>query len=134
MLKYIKGISLGLIDLGYKKGDYIGILAIPSPMWTMVDLAIMAIGAICVPLFPNISEENFSFEVQQTNIKSIFVFGNQAWEILKNYRSLFIHIFNLDEKDESRQATSLNTLIQRGEKLDRQKPDLFNQLQAQIRS
>ena len=52
---------VGLYDVGLRKGNRVGILAHPSPEWTMADMAIICCGGVVVPLFANISEENFLY-------------------------------------------------------------------------
>ena len=47
----VRRCALGLIKLGVKSGDCVGLLAPSSPHWVIADLAIMSIGAISVPLF-----------------------------------------------------------------------------------
>jgi len=66
MLHDIKYFALGLRALGLKPEDRIGLLAYPSPFWTISDLAIIIAGGVTVPLFANISDDNFVFEVPQT--------------------------------------------------------------------
>ena len=42
----VRRTALGLIKLGVKAGDCVGLLAPSSPHWVITDLAIMSIGAI----------------------------------------------------------------------------------------
>src|SRR5689334_18939494 len=69
----IRYLALGLKDLGLERGTCVGIMALPSPRWTMVALAVIAAGGVFVPLFPNISDENFVFEIKQTGLQWIFI-------------------------------------------------------------
>lgn len=50
-------ISKFLQDMGVKKGDKIAIYGPTSLSWHLADLAIMAIGAITVPIYPNLKSE-----------------------------------------------------------------------------
>ena len=54
----IEIIALALKELDLKKGRGLGITANSSPIWLMMNFATMAIGALSVPIFANISQEN----------------------------------------------------------------------------
>ncbi|MFV0341152.1 MAG: AMP-binding protein, partial [Parachlamydiaceae bacterium] len=78
-LREVRYLALALLAKGLKKGDKIGILALPCARWTIADLAIMTAGGVSVPLFANIAEENFQFEVHQTEMKTVFVGEADQW-------------------------------------------------------
>jgi long-chain acyl-CoA synthetase len=46
-----------LVDKGVSPGDRVALLAQTCPEWTVCDLAIAAVGAVCVPVYPTNSEE-----------------------------------------------------------------------------
>lgn len=132
-LKQLKAISLWLHKLGVKKGDNIGILAQPSARWTIVDLACMSIGAVTVPLFGNVSSENFQFETEQAGIKIIFVSGEQEWIMWDDFKTHFTTTIALDEAPRSASVVTYEEALEKGEDLFDQNPEAFNQLLTQIR-
>lgn len=95
-IEQIKYAALGLISLGVKRGEKVGILAIPCSRWTIADYAIMAIGAVSVPIFANISSEHFIFEVTQPQITKLFVFGEEQWKLATAHKELFQKLISLD--------------------------------------
>lgn len=66
-------VSLALIKLGVKPGDKVSIVANNRPEWNMVDLGILQIGAINVPVYPTISENEYRFIFNDAEIKYAFV-------------------------------------------------------------
>lgn len=46
-----------LVEKGIRPGDRVALLAQTCPEWTMCDLAIAAVGAVCVPVYPTNSDE-----------------------------------------------------------------------------
>jgi long-chain acyl-CoA synthetase len=72
-MEQIRRLALGLKSLGVKKGDGVGIISQPSPHWLMMDLAIMLNGAVSVPMFPNVSSENFDFQIKDAEISTLFI-------------------------------------------------------------
>lgn len=103
MLAQIRSVALALRATGMKKGDPVIIYAYPSIKWTIVDLAIMAAGGVAVPVFINISPENFKFQVTQTNAKIIFIDGTHFTDI--TYQNTLYE----DNKDSFTTVVALNS-------------------------
>ena len=68
-LQQIKFLTLALNEIGVKKGNKIGIYLQPSPFWLIYDFAIINNGAISVPIFPNISENNLKYQIEFAEMK-----------------------------------------------------------------
>ena len=81
----VRRLSSGLVELGLKSGDKVGIVADPSPFWMMMDLAILGAGAISVPMFANISHENLNFEIQDSGMRFLFVGSLEQYEAMKPF-------------------------------------------------
>ena len=71
-------LTLALAEHGIAPGETLGIIASPSPWWLMMDLAVQSIGAITVPLFPNLTIENFDYEVDKASIRHLFIDQDRA--------------------------------------------------------
>jgi long-chain acyl-CoA synthetase len=81
----VRRLSGGLVELGLKPGDKVGLVADPSPFWMMMDLAILGAGAISVPMFSNISHANLSFEIQDSAMRFLFVGTMEQYEAMKPF-------------------------------------------------
>lgn len=90
-------ISAALKKMGLKKGDRVAIMSPPSHLWTICDLAIMAAGYVSVPIFHNISSDNFKFQIEQSEVKVIFASGTFSHEVCEINAQKFRHIISLDE-------------------------------------
>lgn len=128
----IKYIALGLHNLGVKKKDMVGIFAHSSTRWTIADLAIASIGAVSVPLFSNLSVENFEFEVKQTQMKHIFVAGEEEWKLLRKQSNTFQNVISLYDEGEDRAAFRFQELLEQGRSLDEREPDLYEKITKAI--
>jgi len=73
MTDTVRKVGAGLLELGLKPGDRLGIMADPSPFWLMMDLAALGCGAVTVPLFPNVAPENLHYEIQDSGMRFLFV-------------------------------------------------------------
>lgn len=126
-IKQVKQVAWALVSLGIQRGDRVGIVALPSARWTIADLAIMSIGAVSVPLFANISEDNFQFEINQCQLKTVFVGGADQWERCQAHKHLFQNIISLD--DTSPQGTiGYADLLQKGGSQPNQFQELLKSL------
>lgn len=121
-------LALYLNSIGLKKGERVGILTPPSIKWTIVDIATICIGGITVPLFANISEENFVFECTESNVKILFVGGKDQWALEQKHRNDFKKVISLDGSTVNRDAISFEEAIEKGRKIDEDEPQLFDQL------
>ncbi len=128
-LDEVKYLSLGLVTLGIKKGEMVGILANSSPRWSIADVAIMVAGGVTVPLFANISDENFEFEINQTGLKTIFVSGEEQWEKFDHHESLFNRAINLyASATHPHKELRYEALIEQGRVLSERQPHLYEKL------
>ena len=60
--------TLAFAKYGVGEGKSLGIIAATSPNWIVADLACEICHAPTVPLFPNISEEHFEFQCDDSEI------------------------------------------------------------------
>ncbi|OWV22928.1 long-chain acyl-CoA synthetase [Fibrobacter sp. UWB16] len=68
-----KALALALNSLGLKEKESVGIIAPSSPNWIIADIAVQLNHARVVPLFPNISSENFAYQSIDSNIKILII-------------------------------------------------------------
>jgi long-chain acyl-CoA synthetase len=89
-------VSQGLMNLGVVKGDNIANFSNNRPEWNIVDLGIMQIGAVHIPIYPNISDDELLYILNETGAKIIFVANNFLYSkinsllpSLKNLQKIF---------------------------------------------
>jgi len=61
LVEQVRDLSLGLSSLGMTRGTHVAILAESRPDWLVSDLAILAAGAVTVPIYPTLSAEQVGF-------------------------------------------------------------------------
>lgn len=79
----VNELSAGLIKMGIKPGDKIAVVSLNRPEWIFADLAISQIGAINVPLYPNITIKDYSYTLEQSESVIAFVGGTELHEKIK---------------------------------------------------
>jgi long-chain acyl-CoA synthetase len=66
-------VSRGLYKHGIRPGDKIAIIATNRPTWNFLDVGMMQAGAINVPVYPNISLDDYRFILSDAEVKTVFV-------------------------------------------------------------
>ncbi len=69
----VLSISAGLQGLGVNQGDRIAILSATRPEWTLVDMAILSLGAVSVPVYQSNLADEVAYIVNDADAKGIFV-------------------------------------------------------------
>ncbi len=82
-------ISYGLLKLGIKKGDKVATISPNRPEWNIIDMAILQIGAIHVPIYPTISENDYRYILSHSEVKYIFVSG---WDLFRKIKHIVPNI------------------------------------------
>jgi long-chain acyl-CoA synthetase len=92
--------SKGLISLGIQPGDKIAVASSNRLEWNILDIGVQQIGAILVPVYPNISENDYRFIFNDAQVKICVVSNLElATKInnIKNEIPSLQHLFTFDE-------------------------------------
>ncbi len=88
-------LSTGLLKLGLKKGDRVGMISYKNiPEWMILDLALMQIGVIGVPVYPTISSREYEYIFGEAEINYCFVGEGDLFDKVNKVRQ---HIPSLKE-------------------------------------
>ena len=66
-------LAYALKNIGIKAKDNVAIFVSSSPFWLIFDFALHQIGAVCVPIFSNISKQNLIYELNDAKVSYIFI-------------------------------------------------------------
>ena len=75
-LELVEKTALGLLELGIQPKDKVGIISTNRYEWNILDVATLQIGAIVVPIYPNISKDDYTYILNDSGIK-ICVVGDK---------------------------------------------------------
>jgi len=129
----IRRLTLGLRALGVKQNDGFAIISSPSPQWIMMDLAIMLNRAISVPMFANVSSHHFEFQKSDSDIKYIFINdSNLLDDNICNALKGFKKVISLESNYSSKNGLSYNKLLELGDQLSNQQPQLFAEMRDAV--
>jgi long-chain acyl-CoA synthetase len=74
--RLIEEVALGLIELGLQRGERVAIMGDPCPEWVIADMAVMAVAAITVGVYPTSSSNEVEYIVKDSG-SSIFIAETQ---------------------------------------------------------
>lgn len=125
-------ISYGMLKLGIGPGDKVGIVSGNRPEWNMLDFATMQIGAISVPIYPTISQDDYRHILNHAEMKMIFIEGrelrNKLQPILPEIKTMK-EVFTFVEQPDSGYK-HLDQLVQLGK--ENRQPEVLSKLKAGI--
>lgn len=126
-------ISYGMLQLGIQRGDNVGIVSGNRPQWNMLDMAIMQIGAISIPIYPTISQEDYRYILNHAEMKMIFIEGKDLRRklepVLPDVKTLkSIYVFDETDGD----YKFLDQLIELGR--ENQAPGKLSEIKDSIKS
>lgn len=124
-------ISYGMLKSGVVPGDKVGIVSGSRPEWNMLDFAIMQIGAVSIPIYPTISQDDYRYILNHAEMKMIFMEGkelrNKLQPILPEIKTLK-EIYTFD--DLGTEYKHLEQLIQLGK--ENQAPEELTAIKKSI--
>lgn len=88
-------VSKALIDLSIQAGDKIGIISTNRLEWNIIDIACLQIGAIVVPLYPTISENDYKYIFKDAGIKLCFVGSIDLYNKITNIQNELTELKNI---------------------------------------
>ena len=76
--------AIYLEKIGIKAGDKFANYSYQNPLWLIADFAGIVVGAITVPIFNNISNDNLFFELKDSQTKFLFIDNPQICDLVHN--------------------------------------------------
>ncbi|MFT6504062.1 MAG: long-chain acyl-CoA synthetase [Crocinitomicaceae bacterium] len=105
-------ISKGLIALGVQAGDKVGIVSNTRYEWNVMDIGIQQVGAIVVPFYPNISENDYKYIFKDAGIKLCVIAGEELNTKITNIKSeipSLEHIFTMEKVNGAKHWSEIKT-------------------------
>lgn len=117
----VKNFGLGMVSLGIEKGDKVALLSENRYQWAVADLAILAIGAITVPIFPTLIPPQVKHIIADSKARSIIVSTSKQLEKLleiKDELPLLESVIVMDETAVDTEILSFQKVAEEGANLE----------------
>lgn len=130
----IKQLALAFHSLGLQHGDRISIHSENGAMWLIADLAAISIGLIDVPIYVTQPADQIQFILDDSGSKIHFVSGDA---LLSGYADAIKSVKSVQKvvsftASSHSDVTLVDELFAIGEKLDKEQPQLYNELKAKV--
>ena len=133
----VRTIALGLSELGVGKGDRVALLSENRPEWSMVDLAILSLGAVNVPIYTTQAPEQVRYILEDSGARVLFISGRKVYRharpgiegVASVERIVF---FDVGVSEDHRGAMTLSALEERGAEREAAEPGAFERLLGEV--
>ena len=112
-----ESLAVGMMQLSIEKGDTVGLIVERSRSeWLIVDLACQMIGAVLIPVYPTISEQEYAYIFQESAIKACFVDEGHLLDKMVRLKEVAPSLQQVYCLDESSKAPFWKTIWQKPQK------------------
>lgn len=129
----VRAVALGLSSLGVRKGDRVALLSENRPDWSVVDLAILSLGAVNVPIYTTQAPDQVRFILEDSGARLLFISGRKVFrharpgiDPVSALESVIF--FDTDAASAREGSLTLFELEQRGAAFDRAEPEVFSRM------
>src|ERR1700688_1642194 len=134
-LDTIRAMAWGLHAAGIRRGDRIANISETNRAeWYFVDCAVTSLGAVHLPIYPNISCAEFEFILSDSEAKLIFVSSERLYQLIAPLQAklpALRHIYTYDPVKGVKQWTQLKTGGHEGLG-DREKATALDKVKAKV--
>ncbi len=131
--RYMKHVGAGLLSLGLKRGECIGIIVNNHPEWLFTELGVQSVGAVSLNLFTSSVGEELCLALNRVQAACVVVQDQEQVDKLLESRHKLPHVRRVVYIDPTCMRTyaddpwllSFQELVRMGEAYDREQPDRF---------
>ncbi|HEV8366934.1 MAG TPA: long-chain fatty acid--CoA ligase [Pyrinomonadaceae bacterium] len=126
----VKNVALGLAALGIRPGDRIALLSENRPEWSIVDMAILSLGAINVPVYTTQAVDQIEYILADSGARAMFISNRKLFRharpVLANRNLEHLIFFDADAAEDIDGAIQLEHLEISGSEQGRERPEAFD--------
>jgi long-chain acyl-CoA synthetase len=131
--EFARNAGLGLMELGLKRGEHVGIITGNIPEWAFAQLGAQAIGAVTLCLFTTAVAEELAASLGRFQASCVFVQDQEQADKLISVRAslpnvkkvIYIDPTGMRSYSDNDWLISFRELLEIGEKISRESPDKF---------
>jgi len=114
-------VSRALLGMGIKPGDKIALITHANRMeWDIMDQGILQIGAIDVPIYPTMTEQDYEYILNHSEAKLCFVSNAELYHKVKNVLANVPSLQGIYTFEEVPDASHWESIFAQAEKIDQQ--------------
>ncbi len=106
--------SLGLISMGLKKNDLVVTISNNRPEWNIMDMAMSQAGIVHVPVYPTISEDDYTYILNNCEPKLVIVSDKSLYDKIKPIAEKVKSVKSVYSYNELNGVPNWNEILQQG--------------------
>lgn len=111
---YADCFSMGLMELGYSKGDKIATITNNRPEWNFVDMGLAQAGLVHVPVYPTLNAEDYKYILSHAEVKAVIVSDKSLYQKIKSVSGGIEAIREVYTFSVVEDAPNWNTVVESG--------------------
>lgn len=123
-------ISYALLGLGVEKGENIGLISNGRPEWNYIDFGVQQTGAVLLPIYPTISEDDYQYILNDAQVRILVVETPALYKKINAIRSRLPRLEYLFTILPVEGVSSIDDLYDAGRRYLDDNPDASQRLQA----
>jgi long-chain acyl-CoA synthetase len=118
-VRQANSVSKALLDLGVKPNDKIALISMSNRTeWSVLDMAVLQIGAQTVPIYPTISKEDYAYILNHSEAKYCFVSCDEVLDKVLDVTNDLKYLKEIYSFDQLKRAKHWSELRDKGEHLN----------------
>ena len=110
--------SRAFLKMGIKPGDKIALISNNRPEWVMMDCGILQVGAIDVPIYPTITEDDYRYIFNDAEVKMCFVSDGELFKKVSNIKKDVPSLTNIYTFEQVENAENWESFLELGDDED----------------
>lgn len=136
----VRQVAMGLISLGFKKGECVSIISENRPEWVYADFGIMSAGGVTAGVYATNSPEQCGYVVQNSGSRFYFAENEEQFDKTLKFRKdtpclekvIVMEMEGL-KRYEDPMLMSFDDLLKLGKEFDAKNPGLFEQRWKEVK-
>ncbi len=106
--------AYGLLELGFKKGDKIVTITNNRPQWNFVDMGMSMAGAVHVPAFTSMNDEEYRYILEHSDARMVIVSDQKLYDTVFPVSKTVKHVEHFFTFDDVKGASSWMEVVGKG--------------------
>jgi len=124
--------ALGLLELGFKKGDKIASISNNRPEWNFIDMGMTMIGVIHVPVYTSLSSPEYKYILEHSDARMVLVSDSKLYESIQPVCDQISYVEFLYTFNKVDTARSWMEVIEEGKRCKAESIEKLEQIKNEI--
>lgn len=124
--------ALGLLDLGFKKGDKIVTVSNNRPQWNFVDMGMAMVGVVHVPVYTSMNAEEYDYILEHSDAKMVIVSDQKLYDLIFPVSQKVKTVKHFFTFDKIKGATNWTEVTALGKKVNSDTRDELDDIKREI--